>query len=83
MASASHREDLRRWAENWREAAARDRDSALVHARGRDSVLLALDLIAIAGALHGWPIPEDRVRLREDELRRSRWLGLRRALGSP
>lgn len=33
--------------------------------------------------LHGWPIPSDPVRRREDELAREAWGRLRQALGGP
>jgi hypothetical protein len=41
---------------------------------------MALDLMAIAASLHGWPIPEDTVRRRQNDQRWRRWSRLRRSL---
>lgn len=76
-------EDLRRWVEDKRAAEVRERQEARGGSFTRDPVRAALDLIAIAGRLHGWPIPPDPVRQREDELARERWNRLRRAFGAP
>jgi hypothetical protein len=82
MASANP-EDLRRWVEDKRAAEAREREAARGSSFARDPIRAALDLIAIAGRLHGWPIPPDPVRQREDDLARERWARLRKALGGP
>jgi hypothetical protein len=82
MASANP-EDLRRWVEDKRAAEAREREAVRGSSFARDPIRAALDLIAIAGRLHGWPIPPDPVRQREDELARERWARLRKALGGP
>lgn len=77
------REDLRRWVEDQRAAAERERASARQRGFSGDPIRAGLELIDLAAELHGWPIPEDPVTLREDELARERWVRLRRALGSP
>lgn len=74
-------EDLRRWVEDKRAAEERERAEVRGGSFARDPVRAALDLIAIAGRLHGWPIPPDLVRQREDEVARERWARLRRAFG--
>lgn len=83
MPSTSSPEDLRRWVEDRRAAGERERQQARAGGFARDPIRAALDLIAVAGRLHGWPIPEDPVRQREDELARERWARLRQALGGP
>lgn len=83
MTSTSTPEDLRRWVEDKRAAKARERQAARGGSFTPDAVQAALDLIAIAGRLHGWPIPPDPVKEREDELARERWARLRKALGGP
>lgn len=83
MVSTSTPEDLRRWVEDKRAAEAREHEAARGGSLARDPVRAALDLIAIAGRLYGWPIPPDAVRQREDELARERWARLRKALGGP
>lgn len=83
MPSRSDPESLRRWVEDRRAAAERERQAAREDGFARDPVRAALDLIAVAGRMHGWPIPEDAVRRREDELARDRWDRLRQALGAP
>ena len=48
--------------------------------RGADrewSVRTALALIAFAGRLHGWPLPEDEVTARENEQVRENWAQVR------
>jgi len=81
MPSSSSPEDLRRWVEDRRAAEEREQQAARQGGFARDPVRAALDLMAIAGRMHGWPIPEDVVRRREDELARDRWDRLRHALG--
>lgn len=83
MPFPSSPENLRRWVEDKRAAEVREREAARGGSFARDPVRAALDLIAIAGRLHGWPIPPDAVRRREDEIARERWSRLRRALGGP
>lgn len=83
MASRSTPEDLRNWVENWRATAVRERQGERLRAMSSGAVRMALDLIAIASWLHGWPIAEDTVRRREDDLGWRRWSRLRQALGSP
>jgi hypothetical protein len=39
-----------------------------------------LALIALAGRLHGWPVPEDAIDRRDESLARERWDRLRAAL---
>jgi hypothetical protein len=81
MSATPSPEDLRRWVEDWQAVDARLRDEARRKGPSPDAVAAALDLIATAGRLHGWPIPEDRVRQRDDEVGRERWARLRRAFG--
>ena len=76
-------DDLRRWVENQRAAGERERRAARDGAYARDPVRAALDLIALAGERFGWPVPEDEIRRREDEVARERWARLREALGAP
>ncbi len=74
-------DDLRRWVANQRAAARRERQAARGDGFARDPIRSALDLIAVAGDRCGWPVPEDEVRRREDELARRSWARLREALG--
>ena len=75
-------EDLRRWVAEKRAVAERERAEVRNGSFSPDPINAALDLIALGGELHGWPPPEDRVTIREDELARECWLRLRRALGA-
>ena len=75
--------DLRRWVAGHRLAAERQRQEAAERGFHPDPIRAALDLIAIAGHLHGWPAPRDPVTEREDEFARERWRRLRKALGAP
>ena len=75
-------EDLRRWVAEKRAAAERERAEVRGGSFSPDPIDAALDLIALGGELHGWPMSEDPVTLREDELARERWVRLRRALGA-
>lgn len=82
MAAARSAADLRRWAENLRVASERERQE--VRASGRfieDPSAAALELIAIAEQMYGWPVPPDLTRQREDEIAWETWTQLRRALG--
>jgi len=75
------RDDLRRWVDGHRAAQQREREEAMATgARPAAAIASALALIALAGRLHGWPIPEDEVDVREDEAARSAWDRLRAAL---
>ena len=71
-------QELRRWVDDKRAAEEREREAVRGGSFARDPVRAALDLIAVAGRIHGWPIPVDAVRRREDELARERWSNLRR-----
>lgn len=73
-------EDLRRWVGDQRAAAERERAAVRVGGFSTDPIAAGLDLIDLAAELYGWPIPEDPVTRREDELVRERWVRLRRAL---
>ena len=75
-------EDLRRWAENQRAAAERERAAVRERGFSPDPIAAGLDLIDLAAELYGWPVPEDAVTQREDELVRERWVRLRRTLGA-
>lgn len=75
--------DLRQWIAGHRLAAQRQREEAAEHGFSPDPIRAALDLIAVAGELHGWPPPTDPVSEREDEVARQRWSQLRKALGRP
>lgn len=75
--------DLRRWVAGHRLAAERQREEAAERGFHPDPIRAALDLIAVAGQLHGWPPPKDPVTEREDELARECWNRLRKALGGP
>jgi hypothetical protein len=80
MAPTVSAEDLRRWVADRRLAGEREREEARRSGFDRDPIRSSLELIDLAARLHGWPVPEDRVRRREDELARDRWIRLRRAL---
>lgn len=45
-----------------------------------DAIAFALALVALSGRLHGWPVPDDPVSMREDDLARVSWAKLRLAL---
>lgn len=75
-------QDIRRWVENHR--AAQERERQEVRERGTvvaDPIAASLSLIALAGRLHGWPVPVSEVDEREDELARQRWDKLRARWG--
>lgn len=76
-------DDLRRWVSDQRAAAERERAEARGRSFSPDAIEAALDLITLGSDLHGWPMPDDLVTRREDELARERWVRLRHALGSP
>jgi len=83
MSTTMPPEDLRRWVGNQRAAQERVRESAREAGFVQDPIQAALDLIELASALHGWPVPEDEVRQREDEHAREAWARLRESLGGP
>lgn len=71
-------EDLRRWVADQRAAEARIRAEQREQGpQPQEAIASALSLIAIAGSLHGWPMPEDAVSRREDEEMYERWHRLR------
>lgn len=72
-------EDLRRWIAARRAAERRERAEAR-NAPPPDPIRAALSLIAMAGHLYGWPVPEDPASVREDALMYERWARLRRRL---
>lgn len=77
-----HPEDLRRWVADQRAAAERERAEVREEGFSPDPIGAGFDLIELAAELYGWPVPEDSVTQREDELVRERWVRLRRALGA-
>lgn len=84
MTSKATLEELRRWVDDRRASAEREREE--VRASGafvEDPIGAAIDLIAIAGEMYGWPLPEDPVTQRENEIAWESWARLRRALGGP
>lgn len=81
MTSEATRKDLRRWVDNWRAAADREREEARRSGYVDDPIAAGLDLIALASYLHGWPIPKDPFQDREDEAEQEAWSRLREALG--
>lgn len=75
------REDLRRWVAGHRAAQQREREEAFATGpQPKAAIASALALVALAGRLHGWPIPEDDVDRREDAAARAAWDHLRAAL---
>lgn len=77
-------EDLLRWVESRRDAEQREKLEA--RQAGPDSagaIRSALALVALTKRLHGWPVPEDPVTLREDALARERWDRVRTHFGKP
>ncbi|MEA2564122.1 MAG: hypothetical protein QOH06_5626 [Acidobacteriota bacterium] len=76
--------DLIAWVESRRAAEDRER-SELRQAGPNPSAAIesALALVALAGHLHGWPVPKSEVDLREEELVRQRWAKVRLAFGKP
>jgi hypothetical protein len=77
--------DVRRWALARRAADARERAEARADPTPRDAAISgALALVALAGRLHGWPVPvDDPDTRREDLLGYARWSKLRAVLGRP
>jgi hypothetical protein len=74
-------EDVRRWIEARRAAAAFERDELRRHALVADPIGASLALTALLGRLHGFPLPPDAVTEREDLERYERWARLRQKLG--
>lgn len=73
-------EDVRRWLGGRRAAAERERrEAATAPLPGEAGIARALALIALAGRLHGWPLPEDERSRREDRQAYDAWARLRRA----
>jgi hypothetical protein len=73
-------EDVRRWVAARRAAEAREREEARERGPSAPAAIAsALALIALAGRLHGWPLPEDEVSRREEARARGAWARLRAA----
>jgi Flp pilus assembly protein TadD len=70
--------NLRRWVEDRRAVAARERAEARSTAPADSSIAQALALVALYGRLHGWPVPEDAISRREDAQAYDRWYMLKR-----
>jgi len=74
-------DDLRRWIDGRVAAEQRERAEARVAGPAPVSAISqALGLIALAGRLHGWPLPVDAVSRREAEAVHAQWIRLRSAL---
>ncbi len=74
-------EDVKRWVAGRQAAAAREREEARSSAASPSSAMaVALALIALAGRLHGWPLPEDEATRRDDLRAYQAWARLRTAL---
>jgi hypothetical protein len=75
-------DDLRRWVDDRRAAAALERSEARsAPLAPASAIAAALALVALFGRLHGWPAAADPVSEREDEQARENWNRLRRAFG--
>ena len=62
-------------------AEAREREEARERGSSPGSAMaVALALIALAGRLHGWPLPEDEATRRDDLRAYQAWARLRTAL---
>jgi hypothetical protein len=73
--------ELRRWVLSRRAAAEEERRLAQAEQPSADEAFdRALDLIALAADLHGWPLPEDATSLAQDHAAYERWSKLRRRL---
>lgn len=78
------REDLRRWVENYRAAEELQREELRHNPPTREkSIQTALELIAVAASLHGWPFPTTVVDEREDLEVAEAWMRLRAAFATP
>jgi hypothetical protein len=79
-----HPEDLLRWVESRR--AAEQREKLEARQAGPDTsgaIRSALALVALTRHLHGWPVPEDPVTLRQDAQVRRQWDRVRTYFGKP
>jgi hypothetical protein len=75
------REDVRRWIAGYRAGQERERLEVLAAApEPKAAIEGALALVALAGRLHGWPLPEDDVDRGEDDAARATWNRLRAVL---
>lgn len=77
-------EDLLRWVESRR--AAEQREKLEARQAGPDTsgaIRSALALVALTKSLHGWPVPEDPVTLRQDAHARDQWGRVRAYFGKP
>lgn len=83
MTSGMTPEQIRRWAENMRQAEERIREEIRSGGYGGDPIAAAFGLAVFAAQLHGWPIRRDPVSEREDEAVRETWARLREAYGKP
>lgn len=71
---------LREWLEARRAAEAREQaERRDTHSSPTESLRQAMQLIAFASRLHGWPLPDDGRSLHEDQLGYRRWERLRAA----
>ena len=74
-------EEVRRWVAGRQAAEAREREEARQNCPSPGSAMsLALGLIALAGRLHGWPLPEDEDAHRDDLRAYQAWARLRAAV---
>jgi hypothetical protein len=71
---------VKRWVAGRQAAAAREREEARSSASPRSAMAVALAAIALAGRLHGWPLPEDEATRRDDLRAYQAWARLRTAL---
>jgi len=70
--------DIRRWVEQRRLASRREEEeSAGAVPPPEDAFARGLRMIALAGSLHGWPLPEDEASREADRQARARWSRLR------
>ena len=75
------REDIRRWVRQRELAAQREQDELRAGNPAPGEVFeRGLRMIALAGRLHGWPLPEDPLDVEQDREAYLRWARLRRAL---
>lgn len=77
-------EDLRRWVASRRAAEEREKEELRrIGPRPEEAIRGALGLVDLAGYLHGWPLPEDPVTVREDAEVREIWARVRAHYGKP
>jgi hypothetical protein len=73
--------DIRRWVEQRRLAERREQqESAGKVPPPAEAFARGLRMIALAGELHGWPLPEDESSRLEDHQAYARWARLRARL---